>query len=63
MQTKLNKAFSPQVLDTLTFEDRQQLLRLVVDTIIIENGRVRVATVIPTEQHNLRNRYHHQRER
>ena len=44
-------------LDALTFDDRQQLLRLVVERITVDNGRVRVDTVIPTDDGNLRNRY------
>ena len=44
-------------LDAMTFEDRQQLLRLVVERATVENGTVRVETVIPTGQVNLRNRY------
>ena len=31
------------------------MLRLVVERITVDNGRVRVETVIPTEQINLRN--------
>ena len=44
-------------LDALTFDGRQQLLRLVVERITVDNGRVRVDTVIPTDDGNLRNRY------
>ena len=44
-----------QGLDVLTFEERQQLLRLVVESVTVENGRVRVETVIPTRGDNLRN--------
>ena len=44
-----------QGLDALTFEERQQLLRLVVESITVEDGRVRVETVIPTRKDNLRN--------
>ena len=44
-----------QGLDALTFEERQQLLRLVVESITVGNGRVRVETVIPTRQDNLLN--------
>lgn len=36
-----------QGLDALTFEERQQLLRLVVERITVEDGRVRVETIIP----------------
>ncbi len=35
-------------LDSLTFEERQQLLRLVVERITLADGRVRIETVIPT---------------
>ena len=34
--------------DAMTFEERQQLLRLVVEGITVENGLVRVETIIPT---------------
>ncbi len=44
-------------LDALTFDERQQLLRLVVEGITVDNSRVRVDTVIPTDDGNLRNRY------
>ena len=37
-----------QGLETLTFEERQQLLRLVVERITVDNGRVRIETIIPT---------------
>jgi site-specific DNA recombinase len=46
------EAFCCQVaqgLEHMTFEERQQLLRLIVERIIVENGRVKVETVIPTE--------------
>lgn len=43
-----------QGMDSLTFDGRQQLLRLVVERITVDNGVVRVETVIPTEQNNLR---------
>ena len=43
-------------LDALTFEQRQQLLRLVVERATVENGRVRIETVIPTGQGKLCNR-------
>ncbi|HJN87272.1 MAG TPA: hypothetical protein QGI03_09025, partial [Dehalococcoidia bacterium] len=39
------------------FDERQQLLRLVVEGITVDNGRVRVDTIIPTGDSNLRNRY------
>ncbi len=44
-------------LSALTFDERQQLLRLVVEGITVDNGRVRVDTIIPTGDSNLRNRY------
>ena len=44
-------------LETMTFEERQQLLRLLVERVTVEEGRVRVETVIPTEHDNVRNRY------
>ena len=34
----------------MTFEERQQLLRLVVERIMVEEGKVRIETVIPTDQ-------------
>ena len=37
-------------LDTMTFEERQQLLRLVVERITVEDGRVRIETIIPTDE-------------
>ena len=37
-----------QGLEALTFEERQQLLRLVVERITVDNGSVRIETVIPT---------------
>ncbi|MBI4234518.1 MAG: recombinase family protein [Chloroflexi bacterium] len=37
-----------QGLEAMTFEERQQLLRLVVERITVEDGRVRIETVIPT---------------
>ena len=36
-------------LDAMTFEERQQLLRLVVERITVEDGRVRIETIIPTD--------------
>ncbi|MEE9260978.1 MAG: recombinase family protein, partial [Dehalococcoidia bacterium] len=47
-----------QGLDVMTFEERQQLLRLVVERITVEEERVTVETVIPTGQDDvkLRNR-------
>ena len=44
-----------QGLDALGFEERQQLLRLVVEGITVDNGRVRVDTIIPPGDRNLRN--------
>lgn len=37
-------------IDALTFEERQQLLRLVVDRVLIDGQRVQVKTVIPLER-------------
>ena len=44
-------------LTSLTFDERQQLLRLVIERITVENGVARIDTVIPPDQDNLRNRY------
>ena len=47
------EAFCCQVaqgLEYMTFEERQQLLRLIVERITVENGWVKVETVIPTGQ-------------
>jgi len=44
-------------LTSLTFDERQQLLRLVIERITVENGVARIDTVIPPAQDNLRNRY------
>lgn len=47
------KAFCERVgqgLESMTFEERQQLLRLVVEGITVEDGRLKVETVIPVEQ-------------
>ena len=53
--------FSAQVssgLDAMTFEERQQLLQLVVERITVENGLARIETVIPTgPDGNLRTRH------
>ena len=52
--------FCPQVskgLTSLTFDERQQLLRLVTERITVENGVARTDTVIPPGQDNFRNRY------
>ena len=42
-------------LDAMSFDDRQQLLRLLVEGIHVENDIVRVETVIPPVEGNLRN--------
>jgi len=34
-------------LDNMAFEERQELLRLVVDRVTVENGTARIDTVIP----------------
>ena len=44
-------------LDAMSFEDRQQFLRRVVERITVENGVARIETGIPTGQDKLRNRY------
>ena len=44
-------------LTSLTFDERQQLLRLVTERITVENGVARTDTVIPPGQDNFRNRY------
>ncbi len=44
-------------LTSLTFDERQQLLRLVIERITVEIGVARIDTVIPPDQDNLRNRY------
>jgi hypothetical protein len=44
-------------LTSLTFDERQQLLRLVIERITVENGAARIDTVLPPDQDNLRNRY------
>ena len=41
-------------LENLTFEERQQLLRLVVERVVVENGVVRIETVIPIASDKLR---------
>ena len=33
----------------MTFEERQNFIRLVVDTIVLEDGRIRVETIIPPD--------------
>jgi hypothetical protein len=47
-----------QGLDNLTFEEKQQLLRLVVERITVDDGKVTIETVIPNGQGDitLRNR-------
>ena len=51
--------FSRQVtqgLDVMTFEERQQLLQLLVERVTVENGRAVVETIIPGgPDGNLRN--------
>ena len=42
-------------LDALSFDERQQLLQLVVEGVTVDNGRVRVETIIPGGDSNLRN--------
>ena len=44
-------------LTSLTFDERQQLLRLVIERISVENEVTRIDTVIPPDQNNLRNHY------
>ena len=44
-------------LTSLTFDERQQLLRLVIEQLTVENGVARIDTMIPPDQDNLRNRY------
>ncbi len=39
-----------QGLDAMTFEERQQLLRLVVERVIVEDGHVQVDAIIPAPQ-------------
>ena len=47
-----------QGLDVMTFGERQQLLRLVVERITVQNGNVSIETAIPTGQEgNLRTRH------
>ena len=45
-------------LDAMTFEERQQLLRLVVESITVEDERVRIETVIPVSGDDVRLRAH-----
>ena len=46
-------------LDAMTFEERQQLLRLVVERVTVEDDRVRIETVIPTGGDDVQLRAHH----
>ena len=46
-------------LDAMTFEERQQLLRLVVERITVEDGRVRIETIIPTADDDVQLRARH----
>jgi hypothetical protein len=39
-----------QGLESLTFEERQQLLRLVVELVTVENGTAKIETIIPTAE-------------
>ena len=48
-------------LDGMTFEDRQQFLRLVVERVTVENGVARIETVIPLENANFSNRHQNDR--
>ena len=48
-----------QGLDAMTFEERQQLLRLVVERITVQDGRVRIETIIPTGSDGVQLRTHH----
>ena len=50
METFCNRV--AQRLDAMTFEERQQFLRLVVERITVEGERVKVATVIPADLGN-----------
>jgi hypothetical protein len=38
-----------QGLENMTFEERQQFLRLVVEAITVDQGRIKVEALIPTE--------------
>jgi len=46
-------------LDTMTFEERQHLLRLVVERITVDEGRVRIETIIPTGSDDVQLRTRH----
>ncbi len=37
-------------LESLSFEDRQKLLRIVVERITVEDNRVRIETIVPPDQ-------------
>jgi site-specific DNA recombinase len=37
-------------LEAMTFEERQQLLRLLIEKVTVEEGRVRIETIIPTDK-------------
>ena len=43
----------------MTFEERQKLLRLVVERITVEDRRVRIETVIPTGNDDVQLRARH----
>ncbi|MCH9037703.1 MAG: recombinase zinc beta ribbon domain-containing protein, partial [Chloroflexi bacterium] len=43
-----------QGLDNLTFEEKQQLLRLVVERITVDSGKVTIETIIPTGQDGIK---------
>ena len=40
-------------LDHLTFEERQQLLRLLVERVTVREDRIRVETIIPMDQRSV----------
>ncbi len=44
-----------QGLDALAFEEREQLLKLLVEKVTVDDERARIETVIPTGPDNLRN--------
>ena len=48
-----------QGLDALGFEERQQLLRLVVERITLGDNTIRIETIIPTGDDDVRLRYRH----
>ncbi|MFW6195385.1 MAG: recombinase family protein [Chloroflexota bacterium] len=48
-----------QGLDAMTFEERQQLLRLVVERVMVEDRRVTIETVIPTGSDDVKLRSAH----